>query len=322
MKVLITGGAGFIGSHLAQAMLERGHKVTIIDNLSTGSLDNIKAFDKQPGFEFIYDSILNYRIVERALEDVGAIFHLAASVGVKFILENQVESIITNIRGTEILLDIAAKKKISVLFASTSEVYGRNDVGKLAEESNRIMGATTVHRWSYATSKALDEYLVMAYYREKGLPVRIVRFFNVCGPRQTGQYGMVVPRFVKSALESKPIEVYGDGKQTRSFTHVKDAVEAVIRVFESKKAEGQVYNIGSENAIGIWDLAVKVKEMLRSSSEIRFVPYQEAYGEGFEDMKRRVPDISKIHMEIGFSPRHGLDQIINDIAEHYRGKKS
>ncbi|MBN1521473.1 MAG: GDP-mannose 4,6-dehydratase [Candidatus Aureabacteria bacterium] len=321
MKVLITGGAGFIGSHLAEALLDKGHSVRIIDNLSTGHIDNIKHLEKNPQFEFIYDSILNYKMIERAFDEVRFVFHLAASVGVKYILENQVDSIITNIRGTEIVLDLASKRQCGVMFASTSEIYGRNDTGTLAEESNRIMGATTVHRWSYATSKALDEYMALAFHRERAVPLRIVRFFNVCGPRQTGRYGMVVPRFVKSALANDPITVHGDGKQVRSFTHVKDAVAAVMMVFENKKAEGGIYNIGSENVISIWELAVKIKELLKSKSEIKFVSYHDVYPEGFEDMKRRVPDITKIKRELGFEAQHTMDQIIEDIARHIRGNK-
>ncbi|MCK5706349.1 MAG: GDP-mannose 4,6-dehydratase [Candidatus Aureabacteria bacterium] len=320
MKVLITGGAGFIGSHLAEALLEKGYIVTIIDNLATGHLDNIKHLEKNPNFEFIYDSILNYRTLERALEDVKYVFHFAASVGVKYILENKLDSIVTNVRGTEILLDLVDKKKIGILFASTSEVYGLNDSGKLTEEDNRIMGVTTVHRWSYACAKALDEFLMLAFYKERELPVKIVRFFNVCGPRQTGQYGMVVPGFVKRALESLPIEVYGNGKQIRSFTHVQDAVDAVIKIFENKKTEGKIYNIGSENVINIWELAVKVKEILNSQSEIKFVSYEDAYPEGFEDMKRRVPDISKIRLECGYEPKFNMNDIIKDIAEYYKRK--
>ena len=320
MKVLITGGAGFIGSHLSEALLKKGHEVCVIDNLSTGNIENIKHLEKKPNFEFIYDSILNYKMVERAMQDISFVFHFAASVGVKYILENQVESIITNVRGTEIILDIASKKGCGVMIASSSEVYGKNDYGKLSEEGNRIMGATNVHRWSYATSKALDEYLGFAFWREKEIPVKIIRLFNVCGPKQTGMYGMVLPRFVENALNNKPIYVYGDGKQIRSFTHVNDAVDAIIRVFESKKAVGQVYNIGSENEISIWDLAVKVKDTLKSFSEIVFKSYSDVYPQGFEDMKRRVPDITKIKRELGFIPKYSIEDIINDIAKSIRGK--
>ncbi len=316
MKVLITGGAGFIGSHLAENLLEKGIEVKIIDNLSTGNIENIRHLEKNKKFEFIYDSILNYKMLERVMSDISFVFHLAASVGVKYILENQVESIITNVRGTEIVLDIAAKKGCGVLVASSSEVYGKNDYGKLSEEGNRIMGATNIHRWSYATSKALDEYLAFAFYREKNIPIKIVRFFNVCGPRQTGMYGMVLPRFVESAKKNEPIFVYGDGKQIRSFTHVTDAVDAVIKVFESKKAIGQIYNIGSDNEIAIWDLAVKVKEILKSKSEIVFKSYSDVYPEGFEDMRRRVPDISKIRHELGYNPKYNIEDIINDIADN------
>jgi UDP-glucose 4-epimerase len=320
MKVLITGGAGFIGSHLSEELLARGHQVVIIDNLSTGHVSNIQGMEKNENFEFIYDSILNYRTLERALEDVKYVFHLAASVGVKYIYDNQVESIITNIRGTEILLDLAFKKKIGFFFASSSEVYGRNDSGKLSEDDNCIMGATSIHRWSYACAKAMDEYMLMSYYRERAVPVKIARFFNVCGPRQTGEYGMVIPRFVKSAINSEPMEIHGDGKQVRTFTHVKDAVDGVIKIFENKKTEGKVYNIGSENVISIWELAVKVKDLLKSRSEIKFVPYNQLYSGNFEDMKRRVPDITRASREVGYQPRYNLDQIITDVVEYIKRK--
>jgi UDP-glucose 4-epimerase len=316
MKVLITGGAGFIGSHLAGELVGRRDDVYVVDDLSTGSERNIKGLAGHKNFHFYRDTILNRKLMRALIKKADVVYHLAAAVGVKYIIDNPLESIKINVNGTETVLELAnelGKKK--VILASTSEVYGKNMSRKTSfkETDDRLMGPTTISRWSYACTKALDEFLALAYYREKGLPVVIIRFFNICGPGQTGRYGMVIPRFVKDALSNKPITVYGDGKQTRSFTHVKDAVSAIMKLAGCKSCVGEIFNLGNSHAISINELAAKVKKMTRSSSPIRHIPYEKAYEKGFEDMRHRRPDISKIKKAINFSPAYSIDDILQDV---------
>ena len=321
MRVLITGGAGFIGSHLSDACLKRGDEVFIIDDLSTGSFENIRHLKDHPRFHYTIDSVHNQPVTAELVDQCDAIFHLAAAVGVKLIVESPVRTIETNVHGTEVVLSLANKKKKKVLIASTSEVYGLSTQVPFKEDGNLVMGATTKGRWSYACSKAIDEFLALAYWREKKLPTVVVRLFNTVGPRQTGQYGMVIPTFVRQALAGRPITVYGDGKQTRCFCYVGDVIGALMKLMDDESAVGQVFNIGSNQEISIIDLAKEVKALAKSDSEIVLVPYDEAYEEGFEDMPRRVPDISKINQQVGFKPERDLEGILLSVIDYYSGEQ-
>jgi UDP-glucose 4-epimerase len=320
LKVLITGGAGFIGSYLAQAYVDRGDEVYVIDDLSTGSLANIRPFAKNPLFHFVNETILNRDAMLELTGICDVIAHLAAAVGVKLIIDEPLKSIHTNIVGTEIVLELANKFRKKTFLASTSEVYGRNSQVPLKETDSRIYGSTHIARWSYAATKAMDEFLALAYYRTKQLPIIIGRFFNTVGPRQTGQYGMVIPRFVEQALRNEPITVYGDGNQTRNFTYVEDVVRGIIGLIDEPGATGETFNIGGKGEISINDLAARVKSITKSSSRIQHVPYDEAYQEGFEDMERRVPDISKIEELIGYKNTYDLDSILAKVVEYERTK--
>ncbi len=318
MKILITGGAGFIGSYLSEAYLSRGDEVYVIDDLSTGSLANIKPFSKNPLFHFVNDTILNREAMLELTGICDVVAHLAAAVGVKLIIDEPLKSIHTNIVGTEIVLELANKFRKKTFLASTSEVYGRNSQVPLRETDIRVYGPTHLARWSYAATKAMDEFLALAYYRTKQLPIIIGRFFNTVGPRQTGRYGMVIPRFVGQALRNEPITVYGDGKQTRNFTYVEDVVRAVIGLIDEPRAVGEIFNVGGEGEISINDLAARVKFITHSSSPINHIPYDEAYQEGFEDMERRVPDISKVTNLIGYRNTVDLDGILARVVEYER----
>jgi UDP-glucose 4-epimerase len=318
MKVLITGGAGFIGSHLAEHYLERGDEVYIIDNLSTGSLDNIEHLKNNPNFTYYIDTIRHHRLIAELIDNCDIIYHLAAAVGVKLIVESPVRTIETNIQGTDVVLHLAAKKRKRVLVASTSEVYGKREQVPFREDDDLVMGPTSKGRWSYACSKAIDEFLAIAYWKEKLVPTVIARLFNTVGPRQTGQYGMVIPNFVRQALAGRDITVYGDGRQTRCFTHVSDVVSALTGLAENYNALGEVYNIGSQQEVTILELAERIKDLTRSASRIVFVPYADAYEEGFEDMRRRVPDTTKIHNLIGYAPKCDLDEILTSVIEYQR----
>ena len=320
-KALITGGAGFIGSYLAEELLERGCKVRVIDDLSTGDRKNIEHLLNNKDFTFVQDTILNEEIMRKLIESCDVIYHLAAAVGVKYILDKPLESIEINVRGTEIVLKLASIKRKQVLIASTSEVYGKNSSSVFPENADSVLGATKVSRWSYACTKVLDEFLSLAYFKKKGLPVVIVRFFNTVGPRQTGRYGMVIPRFIKQALNNLPITVYGDGKQTRSFSYAGDVAREVIDLMNHPEAIGDVFNIGNPQGITIENLARKIKEMTDSQSEIVCIPYEQAYGEGFEDMRHRVPDITKINTLIGFTPKVSLEEILEETIEFVRERK-
>ncbi len=321
MKYLLTGGAGFIGSHLAEELLERGNEVCIVDDLSTGGIDNIQHLKGMKGFKYVLDSILNKPLMTELIDEADIVFHLAAAVGVRLIVESPVRTIETNIKGTEIILELRAKKKKPVVIFSTSEVYGKSNGEKFSESGDLILGPTFKSRWSYAASKIIDEFLALAYFKEKKLPVIVVRLFNTVGPRQTGRYGMVVPRFVQQALAGEPITVFGDGKQTRTFTHVKDATWAMLKLMEHPSAIGEIFNIGGNEEISIEGLAHLVKEVLKSPSSITRLPYEEAYGEGFEDMRKRVPDISKIQNLTGYDPKLGLKDIILDVANYQTSKR-
>ena len=318
MKLLITGGAGFIGSHLAEELLERGNKVHVIDNLTTGSLDNIKHLMKHKNFSYTIDTIMNEKVMNRIIKNCDCIYHLAAAVGVKLIMEKPLETIETNVKGTETVLRIANKYKKKVLITSTSEIYGNHVQHKLSEDDNRVMGSVKKWRWAYASSKTLDEFLAFAYYIEKKLPIVIVRLFNTVGPRQTSAYGMVMPNFVQSALLGKPIVVYGDGKQTRSFAYVKDAVKGMIGLMEHARAVGDVFNIGGEEEVSINDLAKRIKKRVNGNSKIVHIPYEKAYGKGFEDMRRRIPDTSKAKKLIGYKPSINLDGIIEQVIDYFK----
>ena len=321
MRVLITGGAGFIGSHLSDAYIQRGDEVYIIDDLSTGTIENIQHLKGHPRFHYTIDNVHNNPVTAELIDQCDVIFHLAAAVGVKLIVESPVRTIETNVHGTEVVLSLANKKKKKVLIASTSEVYGLSTDVPFREDGNLVMGATTKGRWSYACSKAIDEFLALAYWREKKLPTIVVRLFNTVGPRQTGQYGMVIPTFVKQALTGRPITVYGDGKQSRCFGYVGDVVGALVKLMDQPGAVGQVFNIGSNVEITILELAERVKQITQSDSEIQFVPYDEAYEEGFEDMPRRIPDITKVSELVGFRPEVGLDQILENVIDFQIGRR-
>ncbi len=316
MKVLITGGAGFIGSHLAEALLERGDEVHVLDDLSTGSIDNIEHLKGKKGFRYTIDTVMNEPATAEQVDRVDVVVHLAAAVGVRLIVESPVHTIETNVHGTETVLKLANKKKKRVLLASTSEVYGKSVEFPFREDSDLVMGPTTKGRWSYACSKAIDEFLALAYYKEKKLPVTVVRLFNTVGPRQTGRYGMVIPNFVRQALAGAPLTVYGDGSQRRCFTDVSDVVRALLALLEHEGAVGEVFNVGSQQEISILDLARKVKSATKSNSEIVFVPYEQAYEEGFEDMQRRIPDTSKIEKLVGYKPTVSLEKILERVIEH------
>lgn len=322
MKVLITGGAGFIGSHLAEALLQAGHQVTVLDNLSTGRFENIAHLDGNPAFQVVIGTILNEALVDKLIERCDVVYHLAAAVGVELIIKKPLESMMTNIRGSEIVLEMAHRYRKKVLVASTSEVYGKNSHGPLREDTDRILGSPLKTRWSYSTSKAVDEILAYVYWKEKGVPTIIVRLFNTVGPRQSGAYGMVIPRFVQQALADASLQVHGDGRQSRCFMYVKDLIGALIKLVEHPGAVGQVFNIGSQEEVTIEDLAKRVIRITGSSSKIERIPYEEAYEEGYEDMPRRVPDTKKIQQLIGFAPTMNLDQIIETVVQSMRGANS
>ncbi len=319
MHVLITGGAGFIGSHLADALIARGDEVTILDDLSTGSLENVRHLEDHPRYRCVIESVRNERAVAELVSHAELIFHLAAAVGVRLIVESPVRTIETNVHGTEVVLSQAAKARCKVVVASTSEVYGLSNQVPFREDGPLVLGATTKGRWSYACSKAIDEFLALAYWHERRLPTIVVRLFNTVGPRQTGRYGMVIPTFVRQALAGRPITVYGSGEQTRCFTHVADVVGALVGLSDHTDAVGEVYNIGSTEEVTIRALADRVKALTGSSSEIVLVPYESAYEAGFEDMPRRIPDISKVADAIGYHPGHSLDEILESVIASIRG---
>jgi len=318
MDFLITGGAGFVGSHLADQLLREGHRVYALDNLSTGSIANIAHLKGNPRFHYTIDTVTNEPVLAELVDQCDIVFHLAAAVGVKLIVEAPVHTIETNVHGTEVVLKHANKKKKLVFIASTSEVYGKSTCVPFREDDDLVLGPTKKHRWAYACSKAIDEFLALAYWKEKKLPVVIARLFNTVGPRQTGQYGMVIPNFVRQALAGQPITVFGDGSQTRSFTYVGDVVCALTALVKEPGAVGQVFNIGNAEEISIRDLAERVKKLTGSSSPIVTIPYDQAYEAGFEDMPRRVPDIGKIHALIGYQPRVNLDEILAKVIEYFR----
>ena len=318
MRVLITGGAGFVGSHLAEALLSRGDEVYVLDNLSTGSIHNIAHLKEHARFHYTIDSITNEPLLAELVDRADTVVHLAAAVGVKLIVEAPVHTIETNVHGTEVVLKHANKKKKLVLIASTSEVYGKSVEVPFREDADLVLGPTAKHRWAYACSKMIDEFLALAYWKERKLPVIIVRLFNTVGPRQTGQYGMVIPNFVRQALAGQPITVFGDGTQSRCFTYVGDVVRAMVALVDEPRAVGQVFNIGNGTEITIADLASKVKHLTESSSAIVRVPYEQAYEAGFEDMPRRVPDISKLRALVGYEPTVELDEILTRVIEYFR----
>jgi len=316
VKALLTGGAGFVGSHLAEALLAQGHSVLVVDDLSTGSMDNIVHLKGRKGFEYVIDTVMNEPLVAELIDRADVVFHLAAAVGVKLIVEAPVRTIETNVHGTEVVLTHASKKGRLVVIFSTSEVYGKSIAVPFHEDADLVLGPTPKHRWAYACSKAIDEFLALAYYRERKLPVIVARLFNTVGPRQTGRYGMVIPNFVRQALSDEAITVFGNGKQTRSFTDVTDVVGALIKLAQEPRAIGQVFNIGNTEEISILDLAERIRTMASSRSTIEFVPYEKAYEAGFEDMPRRVPDLTKIGEYIGYRPTVDLDEILKRVIEH------
>jgi UDP-glucose 4-epimerase len=321
LRFLVTGGAGFIGSHLSDLLLSKGHEVIALDNLSTGRLENVAHLRENPKFQLVVGSILDERLVDKFAERCDCIFHLAAAVGVDLIVKKPLESMWTNIRGSEVVLEMANRYQRKVMITSTSEIYGKNTNSALKEDEDRILGSPLKSRWSYSTSKAVDEILAYGYWKDKKLPTFIVRLFNTVGPRQTGHYGMVIPRFVHQAVQGKPITVFGNGKQSRCFLYVGDAVKAMLGLMELNESAGEAFNLGSQEEISILDLAKTVIQLTDSRSEIQFVPYNEAYEEGFEDMFRRVPDISKANRFVGFKPTMGLKEIVLSVIDHYRKEK-
>jgi UDP-glucose 4-epimerase len=318
LRHLITGGAGFVGSHLADELLSRGHHVHVLDDLSTGSIDNIRHLKARPGFAYTIESSAAAPIVAELVDEADVVYHLAAAVGVELIVESPVRTIETNVHCTEVVLAQAAKKKKPVFIASTSEVYGKGEALPFREDGDLLLGPTKTGRWAYACSKAIDEYLALAYWAERKLPTVVGRLFNTVGPRQTGRYGMVIPSFVRQALAGQPMTVYGDGEQKRCFCHVKDVVRALVDLMDRPEACGEVFNVGSTEEVSIVELAERVRDIADSDSDIIFVPYEEAYEEGFEDMRRRVPDTSKIHRLLGWEPSKNLDEILSDVVDAHR----
>jgi UDP-glucose 4-epimerase len=316
MKILVTGGAGFIGSHLCEALLKEEHKVLVVDDLSTGRYENVSHLEGVSNFELIIDSVLNAALVETMVKSVDVIFHLASAVGVRLIIEQPVKTIETIVEGASVVLSQARRYRKPVILTSTSEAYGKGTKVPFSEEDDILLGPTSRRRWAYAAAKMIDEFLAFAHWYETNLPVVCVRLFNTVGPRQTGQYGMVIPRFVEEALKNWDITVFGDGQQTRSFCHVQDAVDALIALAGSREAFGRVVNIGNDRETSINDLARRIKELSGSASKIVHIPYEEAYADGFEDMMRRVPDLTLAHQLIGFHPRYSLDDIIEDMIRH------
>jgi UDP-glucose 4-epimerase len=314
MRALITGGAGFIGSHLAGKLLSSGCQVTVIDDLSTGSITNIHHLKGEPGFKYVIDNVMNHQLLAELVDDCDIVFHLAAAVGVRLIVESPVRTLHTNVRATDLVLEIASKKKRKVLITSTSEVYGKSQQIPFQEGGDLVIGPPRCGRWSYACSKTLDEFLAIAYHRERQVPVVIVRLFNTVGPRQTGMYGMVLPRFVSQAARNEPITIYGDGTQTRCFTWVGDVVGALVKLAQLPAAESLIFNIGSDEEVSINELARVVKDVMGSSSPLRYLPYEQAYGKDFEDMPRRVPDLSRIRAAIGYAPTKKLREIVEAVA--------
>ena len=321
MRFLITGGAGFIGSHLADALIAQGHRVHVLDDLSTGSIDNVRHLKDDPRFGYTIDTCASPSLVAELVDDADIVYHLAAAVGVDLIIESPVRTIETNVHCTEVVLAQASKKKKPVFIASTSEVFGKSTSFPFREDGDIVLGPTSTGRWSYACSKAIDEFLALAYWKERKLPTVVARLFNTVGPRQTGRYGMVVPRFVQQALAGRPITVHGDGTQTRCFCHVADVVKALVDLMLlGEAAHGEVFNIGAQEEISMLSLADRVREMTGSESDIHVIPYDEAYEEGFEDMPRRYPDISKIGAAIGWSPTQSLDEILGDVIRFHQSE--
>jgi UDP-glucose 4-epimerase len=318
VKALLTGGAGFIGSHLAEKLLGLGHEVMVLDNLSTGSIDNIEHLKANPRFHYTIDSVTNEPVLAEQIDRCDVVFHLAAAVGVRKIVEEPVATIETNVHGTEVVLKHANKKKKLVVLASTSEVYGKSLEVPFSENADLVLGPTPKHRWAYACSKLIDEFLALAYWKEKKLPVIIIRLFNTVGPRQSGQYGMVIPNFVRQALANQPITVFGDGTQSRSFTYVGDVVSGLLKLVQHPQAVGEVFNIGNGQEISMRALADKIKIMTGSASDVVLIPYDQAYEAGFEDMPRRVPDLAKIRALVGYEPRVHLDEILSRVIDHFQ----
>jgi UDP-glucose 4-epimerase len=318
MKILITGGAGFVGSHLADKFIAQGHEITVIDDLSTGRYANVEHLEGNPNFRLIIDTVLNAELMEELVRETDRVFHMASAVGVRLIMEQPVKTIETIFHGTDVVLRYCSRYRKRVLIPSTSEVYGKGASIPFREEDDLLTGATDKHRWAYACAKTLDEFLALAHWKETRLPVVVVRLFNTVGPRQTGQYGMVVPRFVHSAMRHEPITVFGDGTQQRCFGHVLDVVEGLSKLLESPQCFGQVINLGNDEEVSILGLAEKAIELTGSKSEIRYIPYEEAYGDGFEDMQRRVPGLEKAKNLIGYQPTRSLEVIINDVANEFR----
>lgn len=317
MKILITGGAGFVGSHLADKLIDQGHEITVIDDLSTGRYSNVEHLEGTPNFRLIIDTVLNQDLMEELIRESDRVFHMASAVGVRLIMEQPVKTIETIFHGTDVVLKYCSRYRKRVLIPSTSEVYGKGASIPFREEDDLLTGATDKHRWAYACAKTLDEFLALAHWKETRLPVVVVRLFNTVGPRQTGQYGMVVPRFIHSAMKNEPITVFGDGTQQRCFGHVLDVVEGLSKLLESPQCFGQVINLGNDEEVSILGLAEKAIEFTGSKSEIRFIPYEEAYGDGFEDMRRRVPGLDKAKKLIGYQPTRSLIEIINDVANEF-----
>ena len=318
MKILITGGAGFVGSHLADKFIAQGHEITVIDDLSTGRYSNVEHLEGNPNFRLIIDTVLNAELMEELIRETDRVFHMASAVGVRLIMEQPVKTIETIFHGTDVVLRYCSRYRKRVLIPSTSEVYGKGASIPFREEDDLLTGATDKHRWAYACAKTLDEFLALAHWKETRLPVVVVRLFNTVGPRQTGQYGMVVPRFVHSAMKNEAITVFGDGTQQRCFGHVLDVVEGLSKLLESPQCFGQVINLGNDEEVSILGLAEKAIELTGSKSEIRYVPYEEAYGDGFEDMRRRVPGLDKAKNLIGYEPTRSLENIINDVANEFK----